>query len=66
MFYLVIEDDIVEYFLDCGCVMELDCVIFLDIGKFRGLVFIIFEMEVGVDKVLVLDGVDMWGRYLKV
>lgn len=64
--YSVTEDDIVEYFSDCGRVTELDCVTFPDTGKFRGLVFITFETEAGADKALALDGADMWGRYLKV
>eukprot|EP00246_Nothoceros_aenigmaticus_P016747 TRINITY_DN7804_c0_g5_i1.p1 TRINITY_DN7804_c0_g5~~TRINITY_DN7804_c0_g5_i1.p1 ORF type:complete len:283 (-),score=58.91 TRINITY_DN7804_c0_g5_i1:113-961(-) len=64
--YSVTEDDIVNFFADCGRVAELDCVTFPDTGKFRGLVFITFESEAGADNALAMDGADMWGRYLKV
>ncbi|KAG6548900.1 hypothetical protein Mapa_009663 [Marchantia paleacea] len=64
--YYVSEDDIVEYFAECGKIKELDCVLFPDTGKFRGLAFITFETEESARKCLEWDGADMGGRFLKI
>lgn len=43
--YYVTEDDIHEFFQDCGTISELDCMIFPDTGRFRGIAFITFRVS---------------------
>ncbi|KAL3677810.1 hypothetical protein R1sor_020766 [Riccia sorocarpa] len=64
--YYVTEENIIEYFSECGKVTELDCVLFPDTGKFRGLAFITFETVDGARKALEWDGSEMGGRFLKI
>lgn len=42
--YFITEDDIHEFFEDCGIIAELDCVTFADTGKFKGIAFITFKV----------------------
>lgn len=42
MLYYIMENDIYEFFQECGIIVELDCMIFFDMGKFKGIVFIMF------------------------
>ncbi|KAJ7537573.1 hypothetical protein O6H91_11G012300 [Diphasiastrum complanatum] len=64
--YYSTEDDIHEYFSECGTIAELDCMTFPDTGRFRGIAFITFKTEAAAKKALALDGSDMGGRFLKI
>ncbi|CAM6086307.1 unnamed protein product [Calypogeia fissa] len=64
--YYCTEDDIHDYFTECGEISELDCMTFPDTGKFRGIAFITFKTEEGAAKALEYDGEDMGGRFLKI
>lgn len=43
--YYISEDDIHEYFQECGTIAELDCMMFPDTGKFKGIAFITFRVN---------------------
>ncbi|KAL2641605.1 hypothetical protein R1flu_009192 [Riccia fluitans] len=64
--YYVTEENIVDFFSECGKITELDCVLFPDTGKFRGLAFITFETVEGANQALAWDGCEMGGRFLKI
>jgi nucleolin len=57
--YYVSEDDIHEYFQECGTIAELDCMTFPDTGKFKGIAFITFRTEEAAKRALAMDGADM-------
>ncbi|XP_078444298.1 uncharacterized protein LOC144713565 isoform X2 [Wolffia australiana] len=40
----------------CGIVTELDCMIFPESGKFRGIAIVSFEMKAAAKRALALDG----------
>lgn len=64
--YYITEDDIHEFFKECGTIAELDCMTFLDTGKFKGIAFITFRTDEAAQRALALDGADMGGRFLKI
>ncbi|KAG0586880.1 hypothetical protein KC19_2G124400 [Ceratodon purpureus] len=64
--YYITEDDIHEFFKECGTIAELDCMTFPDTGKFKGIAFITFRTEEAAKRALELDGADMGGRFLKI
>ncbi|VFQ81238.1 unnamed protein product [Cuscuta campestris] len=64
--YYSSEDDIRSYFEGCGTITEVDCMIFPDTGKFRGIAIITFKTEAAAKRALALDGSDMGGLFLKV
>ncbi|VFQ90703.1 unnamed protein product [Cuscuta campestris] len=64
--YYSSEDDIKSYFEGCGTITEVDCMIFPDTGKFRGIAIITFKTEAAAKRALALDGSDMGGLFLKV
>ena len=43
--YYITEDDIHEFFKECGTIAELDCMTFPDTGKFKGIAFITFRVS---------------------
>jgi hypothetical protein len=43
--YYSTEDDIHDFFSECGTIEELDCMTFPDTGKFRGIGFITFKVH---------------------
>ena len=43
--YYITEDDIHEFFKECGTIAELDCMTFVDTGKFKGIAFITFRVR---------------------
>jgi hypothetical protein len=43
--YYSTEDDIRDFFSECGTIEELDCMTFPDTGKFRGIGFITFKVH---------------------
>ncbi len=43
--YYSTEDDICDFFSECGTIEELDCMTFPDTGKFRGIGFITFKVH---------------------
>ncbi|CAH9111679.1 unnamed protein product [Cuscuta europaea] len=53
------EDDIRSFFEGCGTITEIDCMIFPDTGKFRGIAIINFKTEAAAKRALGLDGSDM-------
>jgi len=64
--YYSTEDDIRDFFSECGTIEELDCMTFPDTGKFRGIGFITFKTEAAAERALALNGADMGGRFLKI
>lgn len=42
--YFITEDDIHEFFEDCGIIAKLECMSFADTGKFKGIAFITFKV----------------------
>lgn len=42
--YYSSEDDIRSYFESCGTITELDCMMFPESGKFRGIAIITFKV----------------------
>lgn len=60
------EDDIRSYFDGCGTITEVDCMMFPESGKFRGIAIISFKTEAAAKRALALDGADMGGLYLKI
>ncbi|CAH9126574.1 unnamed protein product [Cuscuta epithymum] len=60
------EDDIRSFFEGCGTITKIDCMIFPDTGKFRGIAIINFKTEAAAKRALGLDGSDMGGLFLKV
>ncbi|CAH9103805.1 unnamed protein product [Cuscuta epithymum] len=57
--YYFNEDDIRSFFGGCGPVTQIDCMIFPDTGKFRGIAVINFKTDVAAKRALGLDGSDM-------
>lgn len=55
--YYVTEDDIHEFFQDCGTISELDCMIFPDTGRFRGIAFITFRVSFLSRIVILLESI---------
>ncbi|XP_074286700.1 phragmoplastin interacting protein 1 [Silene latifolia] len=64
--YYSTEDDIRNYFAQCGLITDIDCMFFPETGKFRGIAIITFQTEEAAENALVLDGSDMDGLYLKI
>ncbi|XP_078429302.1 phragmoplastin interacting protein 1 isoform X2 [Wolffia australiana] len=64
--YYSTEDDIRSFFQGCGTVTELDCMIFPESGKFRGIAIVSFKTEAAAKRALALDGSDMGGLFLKI
>ncbi|KAG1371654.1 protein gar2 [Cocos nucifera] len=64
--YYSTEDDIRSFFEGCGTVPEVDCMMFPESGKFRGIVILTFKTEAAAKRALALDGADMGGFYLKI
>ncbi|XP_078443564.1 uncharacterized protein LOC144712988 [Wolffia australiana] len=54
--YYSTEDDIRSFFQGCETVTELDCMIFPESGKFRGIDIVSFKMEAAAKRALALDG----------
>lgn len=54
--YYLIEDDIWSYFDYCGIIMDVDCMIFFESGKFRGIVFVSFKVYVLLFSFFFYDG----------
>lgn len=44
--YYITENDIHEFFQECGSITELDCMTFPDTGKFKGIAFITFRVSI--------------------
>lgn len=64
--YYSTEDDIRSYFESCGTITEIDCLMFPDSGKFRGIAIITFKIDAAAKRALAFDGSDMGGLFLKV
>ncbi|XP_073065413.1 phragmoplastin interacting protein 1 [Primulina eburnea] len=64
--YYSTEDDIRSYFEGCGTIINVDCMLFPDTGKFRGIAIITFKTEAAVKRALALHGSDMGGLFLTV
>ncbi|KZV19014.1 protein gar2-like [Dorcoceras hygrometricum] len=64
--YYSTEDDIRSYFEGCGTIMNVDCMLFPDTGKFRGIAIITFKTEAAVKRALALHGSDMGGLFLTI
>lgn len=64
--YYSTEDDIRSYFESCGTITEIDCLMFPDSGKFRGIAIISFKTDAAAKRALALDGSDMGGLFLKI
>lgn len=43
--YYSTEDDMHDFFHECGTIAELDCMTFPDTGKFKGIAFITFKVH---------------------
>ncbi|WOL16277.1 28 kDa ribonucleoprotein, chloroplastic [Canna indica] len=64
--YYSTEDDIRSFFEGCGTIAEVDCMLFPESGKFRGIAILTFKTEAAAKRALALDGADMGGFYLKI
>lgn len=64
--YYSSEDDIRNFFQDCGTVTEMDCMTFPETGKFRGIAILSFKTEGAAKRALAMDGADMGGFFLKI
>lgn len=64
--YYATEEEIKGLFEDCGKVVEVDMMTFPDTGRFRGIAFISFEDENGVEAAVKYDNTDYNGRYLRI
>ncbi|XP_073143221.1 phragmoplastin interacting protein 1 [Henckelia pumila] len=64
--YYSTEDDIRSYFEGCGTIINVDCMLFPDTGKFRGIAIITFKTEAAVKRALALHGSDMGGLFLTI
>ncbi|CAA7389609.1 unnamed protein product [Spirodela intermedia] len=64
--YYSTEDDIQSFFEGCGTVSEVDCMMFPESGKFRGIAILTFKTEAAAKRAMALDGSDMGGLYLKI
>ncbi|XP_047329111.1 phragmoplastin interacting protein 1 [Impatiens glandulifera] len=64
--YYSTEDDIRSFFESCGTITELDCMVFPESGKFRGIAILTFKTEAAAKRALALDGSDMGGLFLKI
>ncbi|XP_050385945.1 phragmoplastin interacting protein 1 [Argentina anserina] len=64
--YYSTEDDIRSFLESCGSITEVDCMRFLDSGKFKGIAIISFRTEAAAKRALALDGADMGGLFLKI
>ncbi|KAK8926217.1 hypothetical protein KSP39_PZI019018 [Platanthera zijinensis] len=64
--YYSSEDDIRDFFQDCGTITEMDCMTFPETGKFRGIAILSFKTEGAAQRALAMDGADMGGFYLKI
>lgn len=61
--YYSTEDDIRSFFESCGTVTEIDCMMFPESGKFRGIAIISFKVSNYVDRISHLDHLD-WEVFL--
>ncbi|KAG7030736.1 hypothetical protein SDJN02_04773, partial [Cucurbita argyrosperma subsp. argyrosperma] len=64
--YYSTEDDICSFFESCGTITEVDCMMFPESGKFRGIAILSFKTEAAAKRALAMDGADMGGLFLKV
>lgn len=64
--YYCTEDELKGLFEECGKVVEVDMMTFPDTGRFRGIAFITFEDEKGVEAAIKYDNTDYNGRYLRI
>eukprot|EP00850_Spirogloea_muscicola_P021947 SM000269S09902 [mRNA] locus=s269:42495:44567:+ [translate_table: standard] len=64
--YNASEEDIHDFFAECGVIEGIEYVLFPDTGRFKGIAFITFKTALAAKKAVALDGADMGGRYLKI
>eukprot|EP00850_Spirogloea_muscicola_P011752 SM000074S21662 [mRNA] locus=s74:157938:159972:- [translate_table: standard] len=64
--YNASEEDIHDFFAECGAIEGIEYVLFPDTGRFKGIAFITFKTALAAKKAVALDGADMGGRYLKI
>lgn len=64
--YYSTEDDIRSYFEGCGTIINVDCMLFPDTRKFRGIAIITFKTDAAVKRALDLHGSDMGGLFLTI
>ncbi|CAA6654902.1 unnamed protein product [Spirodela intermedia] len=62
--YYSTEDDIRSFFEGCGTVSEVDCMMFPESGKFRGIAILTFKTEAAAKRAMALDGSDIGDRLL--
>ncbi|KAK8950374.1 hypothetical protein KSP40_PGU020173 [Platanthera guangdongensis] len=64
--YYSSEDDIRNFFQDCGTITEMDCMTFPETRKFRGIAILSFKVLGSSPRAFAMDGADMGGFYLKI
>jgi nucleolin len=60
------EEDLRQFFADCGRVVDVRIPVFADSGRPRGIAFVEFESDEAANKACEKDGMDLQGRQLKI
>jgi nucleolin len=60
------EEDLRQFFADCGRVVDVRIPVFADCGRPRGIAFVEFESDEAANKACEKDGMDLQRRQLKI
>jgi RNA recognition motif-containing protein len=66
MNYATTEDDIRDFFKDCGKIVEVTFPVFEDSDRSKGYCGVLFQSPKAVAKAVELDGKELFGRWLQI
>jgi hypothetical protein len=66
MNYVTTEDDIRDFFKDCGNIVEVTFPVFEDSSRSKGYCGVLFQSPKAVAKAVELDGNELFGRWLQI